>query len=434
MVLGRILSSVWRWLIGESGHERSVLEFAPEANPHEESGANESGANDSGAATKSRASPEFHREARALSLAFDAVHPVARRADLHGRDEQLEMLFNTVLQNGSHAVVHGKRGSGKTSLARVFGYHADCQGAIVIYSAAENAAGFAELFATLIEQLPQSCVRHSAREEWAQLKSSLDRNFRPRALVELLSEVSTASQIIYILDEFDRVTNLNVLEDISTTMKLMSDVMVPVQIVLVGIADSVEQLIHHHPSLLRHIGVVATGRISPDSTDALILNGARQAGLHFSEDSRDFIAEVSCGSPFHVRLFCQHAGIAALRAKRDHVDRAMARHAVENAIVSWAKANRADSQLLQKMAMEDVKAIRQTIQRLRNEAARDQVERGDALFGRSSSRTTDDKSRFPFEFDNSVSLQFFVAALTLRLEELDHHHALSRVEEHAREG
>ena len=207
MTFGRIAFSLWQWLIGESSHHRSISEFAPKSYLQETS---EGGHVISSA--KLNAAAEFNRKARALSVAFDAIHPVARQPDLHGRDEQLEMLFETVLQNGSHAVIHGQRGSGKTSLARMFGYHADRKNAVVIYSAAESSANFAELFGTLVEQLPTSCVRHFDWEEWRRLNSLLKENFRPRPLVELLSQVSPANQVIYILDEFDRIIDSKVLE------------------------------------------------------------------------------------------------------------------------------------------------------------------------------------------------------------------------------
>jgi len=51
-----------------------------------------------------------------IITAFDSAHPVRQRKDLHGRDDKLELLFEAVLFNRQHAIIHGARGSCTTRL------------------------------------------------------------------------------------------------------------------------------------------------------------------------------------------------------------------------------------------------------------------------------------------------------------------------------
>ncbi|MEB3026017.1 ATP-binding protein, partial [Parvimonas sp. M13] len=71
---------------------------------------------------------------RALAVRlFGANQPVDNPRDLFGREAELRTLREAVLESGMHADIHGPRGSGKTSLVRVFGDMADARGATIIY-------------------------------------------------------------------------------------------------------------------------------------------------------------------------------------------------------------------------------------------------------------------------------------------------------------
>src|SRR5262249_21182706 len=55
----------------------------------------------------------------ALTGVFTPGTPVLRRDRFHGRVEQILEIINSVAQPGTHVVLYGERGVGKTSLANV---------------------------------------------------------------------------------------------------------------------------------------------------------------------------------------------------------------------------------------------------------------------------------------------------------------------------
>ena len=64
--------------------------------------------------------------------AFDVSQPVGQPDDLRGRDREVRALLSGVLHRRNPGVVSGPRGSGKTSLVRVFGQCADREGVVVL--------------------------------------------------------------------------------------------------------------------------------------------------------------------------------------------------------------------------------------------------------------------------------------------------------------
>jgi ABC-type glutathione transport system ATPase component len=72
---------------------------------------------------------------RAVAKSFNAGQPVASRVELFGRDTKLDALAQAVVDGEHHALIFGARGSGKTSLVRVFADYADRTGFVVLYAA-----------------------------------------------------------------------------------------------------------------------------------------------------------------------------------------------------------------------------------------------------------------------------------------------------------
>lgn len=278
-----------------------------------------------------------------IARVFDAAHPVRNRDELFGRSEELKQLLAAAIDFGQHSIIHGARGSGKTSLARVFGDHADQDGVVVIYMACEPGASFAELLRPYLQALPLSALNPSARARFKDDVSHLPAQFGPRTFVDLLVERVTAPAV-FIFDEFDRVVDPQVKDDIAAAMKLLSDSLSSVLFMLVGIARSVSDVVESHPSLRRHMRVVSLGRIAPESVGALMAAGEVSTGLSFDADAREIISRASCGSPFHIRLFCHHAALAAVRqASTAVVSAEDVRTGLQNAIENWAAMNIEDA-------------------------------------------------------------------------------------------
>lgn len=302
--------------------------------------------------------------------AFNAAHPVARRRELRGRDDQLNALFDGVLGQRKHAIVHGARGSGKTSLVRVFADHADRRGVVLIYLACDAHSTFVGLMRPFIRFVPAGNIPAGRERAFRAEVAALGTKFGPRELVSLLVQLAP-KPIIFILDEFDRVTDPGVQDAIATTMKLLSDAKAPAQLLVVGIAQSVTELIDHHPSLRRHMTAVSVGRIADAEIDRLIEEGAARARITVEPAARAMLVAAAAGSPYHARLFAYHAGMAALDDDDDQVTADRAHTGLARAIDEWARVNDPDHALFEHLAGYD-EAGRAALGEIATFAARNQ--------------------------------------------------------------
>ncbi|MEW9855651.1 ATP-binding protein [Novosphingobium sp. M1R2S20] len=343
-----------------------------------------------------------------VARAFDSAHPVRTRDELFGRSKELEVLLSATLDLGQHVIIHGARGSGKTSLVRIYGDHADGQGAIVIYMACEPGVNFAELVRPYLHALPATALAPGERSSFRDGLAALPESFGPRAFVDLVAE-RVSGQVVFIFDEFDRITEAPVKAEIAAAMKLLSDSLASVLFMLVGIAHDVADVIDCHPSLRRHMRAVPLGRIKSDSVKALIDAGEKSAGLSFNDDARVVITRASCGSPFHVRLFCQHAAIAALAGGSSSVSDSDARNGLHSAILQWAAMNNEDAQHF--VSLVEHEALLPEIERIAHAAAL-----GDRLPANVGNATTllgdalvAEENGQSFVFRDSVAPQFLIA-------------------------
>ncbi|MBB4861099.1 ABC-type thiamine transport system ATPase subunit [Novosphingobium chloroacetimidivorans] len=352
---------------------------------------------------------DSRRDQVKVARIFDSAHPVRTRGELFGRADELDTLLSATLDLGQHVIIHGARGSGKTSLVRVYGDHADGHGAVVIYMACEPGASFAELVRPYLSALPAAALAPEERVRFRNALNALPEAFGPRAFVDLVAE-RVASTVVFIFDEFDRITDPNVKAEMAAAMKLLADSLASVLFMLVGIAHNVADVIECHPSLRRHMRAVSLGRIEPSSVKALIDAGEGATGLKFNDDARAIIARASCGSPFHVRMFCHHAAIAALARGSSSVSRSDAHKGLHSAILQWAAMNSEDAQHFVSL-VEDETLLPEIERIARTAALGDRLPShiGDARALLGSALVPESNSNAAFVFRDSVAPQFLIA-------------------------
>ena len=274
----------------------------------------------------------------AIRKGFNATQPVTCTRNLHGREEQMEQLIDGVLDRCKHALIHGPRGCGKTSLARVFANVADDRGLIVLYSACEPEQDLHQILSPFL-----AAVLPAERQQ----EDAAGQPPSTREIVDLLAAQANR-RYIFILDEFDRVTNIAVQHELARLMKMLSDAAIPVNIVAVGIGSSLDIMIEGHASLRRHLTPVAVAGIEPDAVIKLIERGSKATGLPFTDAAREMIAPLSCGSPYHVRLFCALSSLEAVRRQQPIVDVGAAVAGISRAVSDWSQTNDSHAALFRK--------------------------------------------------------------------------------------
>jgi hypothetical protein len=135
----------------------------------------------------------------------------------------------------------------------------------------------------------------------------------------ILRKVSRPS--IIVIDEYDRVDE-SVAVGMADTIKTLSDRNVPTTLVLVGVADSVEQLIREHSSIDRALIQIPMPRMLRGELLELIQKGmARLPELTLEQGLDQRIVDLSKGLPHFTHLLAKHSLLATIDAGRRHVTR-----------------------------------------------------------------------------------------------------------------
>src|SRR5690606_8272481 len=89
-------------------------------------------------------------------------------------------------------------------------------------------------------------------------------------------------------------------------IKSMSDNNTNSTIVLVGISDSIENLIGNHQSLERCLKQVKMPKMKDDECEEIIINGLNKLGIGIDNKVKEKIIEFSSGFPHYVHLLCKY--------------------------------------------------------------------------------------------------------------------------------
>jgi hypothetical protein len=82
--------------------------------------------------------------------------------------------------------------------------------------------------------------------------------------------------------------------------------------VIVGVSDSLEELLGRHPSIQRNILGLPLPLLTDAEIDAILLGGGQHVGLEFSPDVRNAIIALARGVPYIAQLLGLHAGSEAV--------------------------------------------------------------------------------------------------------------------------
>jgi hypothetical protein len=118
---------------------------------------------------------------------------------------------------------------------------------------------------------------------------------------------------IVIIDEFDRMKDRGLETAFADTIKTLSDNAVDATLIIVGVADSLNQLIAEHKSIQRAIREIPVTRMSKAELVEIVDKGLSQCkGLSIEPDPFDRIADYSQGLPSITHLLAREACLQAV--------------------------------------------------------------------------------------------------------------------------
>ncbi len=283
---------------------------------------------------KPRGSDDAAKTHALLRDAFTPTRPKHDAALFSGRFREMQRIVAAIEEERAHVVVYGERGSGKTSLCNILAGKAGEAGYFILQYACSSGVSFEEMFRNFLRRVPTSLLAEglglgSRRvENFAQLLP--EGPFTISDLVDVFARIHDR-HAIFIIDEYDRVTNEDVKAKLAELIKIMSDAAVPVTLLLIGVADDVRDLFGKHPSLQRTLVTVPMPTMSRRDLEGLIAAGEGHAGLTFVPEVREAIIDFAQGLPYQAQLLCLFAARNAVRRNTHQVEREDLRYAIERA-------------------------------------------------------------------------------------------------------
>jgi len=270
------------------------------------------------------------REQRLASLTrtFTPAIPVGQSSVFAGRLEQLQQVVDAIGQPGVHVVIFGEPGVGKTSMANILSSRLGSQKMPVIAPrvTCERTDDFSSLWKRIFDDIKvtrdRSLIGFGSlpRAEHTTLGESLPDTVASADVKQGLSTVGTGCVLVVIIDEFDRLGDPDVRASFADTIKVLSDHAVPATLVLVGVADTVEQLIAQHQSVERALVQVRMPRMSEAELAHIVTRGLEVLGMTIEPDALSLVSSLSQGLPHYTHLLALHATRIAIDAGADRVE------------------------------------------------------------------------------------------------------------------
>jgi Cdc6-like AAA superfamily ATPase len=283
--------------------------------------------------------PELLDRMRGVAEAFRPAAPIDRRSLFSGRTEQIQDVFSVAAQPGQHAVIYGERGVGKTSLATVAAELLRSASILTARATCDVSDDFGTVWRKALAEIEFRSARQAVgfSERTTERKESAADAFgrekvTPDAVRTVLQKVSAQREVAIFLDEFDRLHESDERVLFADTIKALSDRGVRATIFLIGVADSVGDLIRDHRSIERALVQIHMPRMSRDELADIVNGGMEKAHMTITREAVRKITALSQGLPHYTQLLSQLAAEAALAQRRTEVGARDVDAAVERAI------------------------------------------------------------------------------------------------------
>ena len=278
---------------------------------------------------------------RRVGRVFTPAAPVSADDLFAGRDSEIETVIDSINQAGQHVIVYGERGVGKTSLANVLASHLISETGVRPISPRINCDTtdtYDGLWRKVFTKITGSVDRRPAgftaetKTVTKSIASRLDdkKEVTPDLVFSILSSIGDESLII--LDEFDRLQNNGVCQAVTDTIKMLSDFNVDVTIIMLGVAETVTDLISGHQSIERALTQVAMPRMTPNELKEILEKGTHKLGMTITEDAKGEIAKLSQGFPSYTHRLGLYSFRAAIKERRREVGELDVQRAIEETI------------------------------------------------------------------------------------------------------
>jgi Cdc6-like AAA superfamily ATPase len=272
---------------------------------------------------------------------FKPGTPVDEEAMLQGRREEIARVVEAVIQPGRHAIIYGERGVGKTSLANVLEQAFLLLRKVQVVAPRVNCTGSGK-FPSVWQMMFESIGKLETVPAVGFAAESIEQKSNAAALLagrevtadtvrRVLGSLAEGMTPILIFDEFDRLPR-KPRREFADLLKSLSDYGVRATVVLVGVADTVDQLVEEHGSIARSLVEIHLERMAHSEIRSIMQYGLKQLGMVASDGASRRVALLARGLPHYAHLLGMHSARAALAERTLTVTDAHVKSGIEQAL------------------------------------------------------------------------------------------------------
>jgi GTPase SAR1 family protein len=246
---------------------------------------------------------------------FTPGPPINEVAAFAGRKAIIQRLQDIMVERARHAIIFGERGVGKTSLANVFFKDMSSPTRILrdIAVDADSHDSFDSLWRKVFRRI-----------KWESDDATLDRYYdgpiEPDHVYLEMKRFGHNEYPLIIIDEYDRIVSEECRILMTDLIKAMTRLPNNPTIILVGVADSILQLVRDHGSIHRNLVQIPMDRMKSEEIREVISSRVRRLRMRISDDALWRISYFSAGLPFYAHSIGKYAALRAVGKETIHID------------------------------------------------------------------------------------------------------------------
>ena len=278
------------------------------------------------------------------SQLFSPSAPINEHDLFAGRGKEIHKMLEAVAERGKHVVLFGERGVGKTSLARVFSelFPSTLRRIKLVREQVDPSDNFTSIWRKVFKDFSVR-LTHEGAESTVTVDTMFPGEIFPDDVRREFEIMFGPNDIpIIVIDEFDKSRDPSIHELMANTIKSFSDYSINATLVIVGVADDINDLIGEHPSISRCIEQIPMPRMNSSEMREILDKRLPKIGMRLHPDAYYKIIELSRGLPAYVHLLGLYATKHAIQRRSLRVDEEDVDSAIKRVLERFQESIQAD--------------------------------------------------------------------------------------------